>query len=102
MSWLSKTVKKISQSDVTKMAARAAAAYYTGGASEMLLQARAQALASRDDLAGQASDQYPQIAALVQGYRQRPQRVDVSPVESFSLDEGVDEGDDYYDEGDLE
>jgi len=94
-----------------QVAARATAAYYTGGASEQMLALYNQSkMAVEDfvppDLAEQAANKYPQVAALVNTYRSlpptpkeravAPQVREVFAEEDF--EEDYDEASDEYDE----
>jgi len=96
-----------------QVAARAAAAYYTGGASEQMLALYNQSkMAVEDfvppDLAEQAANKYPGVAALVNTYRDlpplpreraaRPQVTEIFAEEDFD-DEALEElGDEDEDE----
>jgi hypothetical protein len=110
VSFLSKIVKKVTSSDITKLAVRATAAYYSGGTSEMLLQAR-QALAGGgfagvgDDLAAYAADQYPNVAAMVdqfRGYSKPSPRMVALPTPAYELPTPLSPEDYEEDQGDYE
>jgi len=93
-----------------QVAARATAAYYTGGASEQMLAAYNQSkIAVEDfippDLAEQAANKYPNVAALVSTYRDLPplpkQRAAAPQVAEVFADEEFDD-EDYVDDDEDE